>query len=482
VEEQMPRLKLDILTQEEMEKIHQESLRILSENGLKYLDREGLEILADVGAKVDFDSQMARLPTDLVEDSLKKTPSSFNLYDRNGELAMVMEGYNTYYGGGGFATYFDDYEAKAIRYCNREDMKKHFILGDALSNYEFMHGNCYPADVPRVTSDRYMWAIGFTNQAKHLIIDTYGRDSIKDVIDMAVAIRGSFEELQQRPIFCIDATTLSPLTIDKNQVQHLIEAARTKLPVACHAGAIGGGTAPVSLAGIITQCNAEVLGAITLVQQTSPDTPFLAGSWARHLDMKKGNLVLGSAEFSLMVAAHAQLGKFYNIPTRGGGLLTDAHIPDAQAGFEKVFTCFTLALAGLNFVSGMGLNGTENTLSLEQLVIDDEIINYTKRMLAGIAVNDEKIAADLIMKIGPGGSFLAEPHTLEHFREELWDAKLAHRYSSHEEWENNGGLTIRQKAHQVVEEILSTHEPQPLDQSVEKEIWDIVKRADEKYL
>ena len=86
------------------------------------------------------------------------------------------------------------------------------------------------------------------------------------------------------------------------------------------------------------------------------------------------------------------------------------------------------------------------------------------------------------MKIGPGGSFLAESHTLEHFREELWDAKLAHRFSSHEEWENKGGLTIRQKAHQVVKEILSTHKPQPLDQRVEKEIWDIVKRADEKYL
>lgn len=478
----MRRLKLEILTKAEMEKIHQESLRILEEKGLKYLDREGLEILADVGATVDFEAQIARLPSDLVEDSIKKTPSSFTLYSRNGSPAMVMEGYNTYYGGGGFATFFEDYEAKTIRYCNREDMKKQFILGDALSNYEFMHGNCYPADVPRVTSDRYMWAIGFTNQTKHLIIDSYGRDSIKDIIDMAVAIRGSFEEVQKHPIFCIDATTLSPLTIDKNQVQHLIEAARNKLPVACHAGAIGGGTAPVTLAGIVTQCNAEVLGAITLVQQTSPNTPFLAGSWARHLDMKKGNLVLGSAEFALMVSAHAQLGKFYNIPTRGGGLLTDAHISDAQAGFEKVFTCFTLALAGLNFISGMGLNGTENTLSLEQLVIDDEIINYTKRMLEGITVNDEKIAADVIMKVGYGGSFLAEPHTLQHFKEELWDAKLAHRFSSHEEWEKKGALTIRQKAHQVVTKILETHKPEPLDKSVEKEIWDIVKRADEKYL
>ncbi len=478
----MRRLKLEILTKAEMEKIHQESLRILEEKGLKYLDREGLEILADIGATVDFEAQIARLPSDLVEDSIKKTPGSFSLYNRNGSPAMVMEGYNTYYGGGGFATFFEDYEAKTIRYCNREDMKKQFILGDALSNYEFMHGNCYPADVPRVTSDRYMWAIGFTNQTKHLIIDSYGRDSIKDIIDMAVAIRGSFEEVQKHPIFCIDATTLSPLTIDKNQVQHLMEAARNKLPVACHAGAIGGGTAPVTLAGIITQCNAEVLGAITLVQQTSPNTPFLAGSWARHLDMKKGNLVLGSAEFALMVSAHAQMGKFYNIPTRGGGLLTDAHISDAQAGFEKVFTCFTLALAGLNFVSGMGLNGTENTLSLEQLVIDDEIINYTKRMLEGITVNDEKIAADVIMKVGPGGSFLSEPHTLQHFKEELWDAKLAHRFSSHEEWEKKGALTIRQKAHQVVTKTLETHKPEPLDKSVEKEIWDIVKRADEKYL
>lgn len=478
----MRKLKLEILSQEEMEKIHQESLRILADKGLRYLDREGLELLADVGAEVDFDNQMAKLPPDLVEDSIKKTPSSFNLYHRNGELAMVMEGYNTYYGGGGFATYFDDYENKTIRYCNQEDMKRHFILGDALSNYEFMHGNCYPADVPRVTSDRYMWALGFTNQTKHLIIDTYGKDSIQDVIDMAVAIRGSFEEVQKRPIFCIDATTLSPLTIDKNQVQHLMAAARYQLPVACHAGAIGGGTAPVTLAGIITQCNAEVLGAITLVQQTSPNTPFLAGSWARHLDMKRGNLTLGSAEFALMVSAHAQLGKYYNIPTRGGGLLTDAHIPDTQAGFEKVFTCFTLALAGLNFVSGMGLNGTENTLSLEQLVIDDEIINYTKRMLAGIDVSDEKIAADLIMKVGPGGSFLAEPHTLQYFKEELWDAKIAHRHSSHEEWESHGGLTLRQRAHEIVKQTLETHQPEPLEPVAVKEIWDIVKRADEKYL
>lgn len=478
----MRRLKLEVLTRADMEKIHEESLRILSEKGLKYLDREGLEILAEAGAEVDFDAEMAKLPPDLVQDSLKKTPSSFTVYNRNGEPAMTMEGYNTYYGGGGFATYFEDYENRQIRYCTREDMKKHFRLGDALSNYEFMHGNCYPADVPRKTSDRYMWALGFTNQTKYLIIDTYGRDSVRDVIDMAVAIRGSFEEVQKRPIFCVDATTLSPLTIDKHQVQHLIEAARNGLPVACHAGAIGGGTAPVTLAGIITQCNAEVLGAITLLQQTAPDTPFLAGSWARHLDMRKGNLTLGSAEFALMVSAHAQMGKFYNIPTRGGGLLTDAHISDAQAGFEKVFTCFTLALAGLNFVSGMGLNGTENTLSLEQLVIDDEIINYTKRMLAGIDVTDAKIAADLIMKVGPGGSFLAEDHTLEYFREELWEPKLVQRYSTHEEWENNGGKGLRERAHEKVTEILSSHEPEPLAEEVEKEIWDIVKRADEKYL
>lgn len=478
----MRRLKLEILSREELEKIHQESLRILEEKGLKILEPEGLKLLSDVGAKVDFNSQIARIPAHIVEDSLKKTPSKFKLYNRNGELAMTMEAYNTYYGGGGFATYFDDYEAGKIRYATQEDMKKHFILGDALPNYEFMHGNCYPSDVPRVTSDRYMWALGFTNQTKHLIIDTYGRDSVKDVIDMAAAIRGSFEEVQKRPIFCIDGATLSPLTIDKSQVQHMMEAGKNGLPIAVHAGAIGGGTAPVSLAGTITQCNAEVLGALVVVQQTSPNTPFLAGSWARHLDMKKGNLVLGSAEFALMVAAHAQMGKFYNIPTRGGGLLTDAHIPDTQAGYEKVFTCLTPALAGLNFVSGMGLNGTENTLSLEQLVIDDEIINYTKRILEGITVTDEKLAVDLIMKVGPGGSFLTEPHTLQHFREELWDAKVSQRESAWEQWEKKGKLDTRQRAHEIVKKILETHKPEELDKNVQKEIWDIVKRADEKYL
>lgn len=478
----MRRLKLEILSQEELKQIHHASLRILEEKGVRVLETEGLKLLHDVGAKVDFDKQIAKIPAHLVEDSLKKTPNKFELYNRDGQLAMTMEGYNTYYGGGGFATYFDDYTSGKIRYVTKEDQKNQYILGDALPNYEFMHANCYPSDVPRVTSDRYMWASGFIHQTKHLIVDTYGRDSVKDVIDMAVAIRGSLEELQKRPIFCIDGATLSPLTIDKNQVQHMMEAAKNRLPIAVHSGPIGGGSSPITLAGTITQANAEVLAAIVVVQQTSPHTPFLAGSWARHLDMKKGNLVLGSAEFALMVAAHAQMGKFYNIPTRGGGLLTDAHIPDAQAGYEKVFTCLTLALAGLNFVSGLGLNGTENTLSLEQMVIDDEIINYTKRILEGITITEEKLAVDLIMKVGAGGSFLTEEHTLKHFKEELWDAKVSQRDSAWEQWEKKGKLDTRQRAHQIVEKILTTHHPKELDMSVQKEIWDIVKRADEKYL
>jgi len=107
----MRRLKLEILSREEMEKIHQESLRILEEKGLKLLDSDGLELLADVGAKVDFDSQIAQIPAHIVEDSLKKTPGKFEPYNRNVELAMTMEGYHTYYGGGGFATYVDDYHA-----------------------------------------------------------------------------------------------------------------------------------------------------------------------------------------------------------------------------------------------------------------------------------------------------------------------------------------------------------------------------------
>lgn len=477
----MRRLALDILSPEDITTIHQESLRILSEKGIRLLDREGLEILADVGAGVDFDSRMARLPPQLVEDAIRKAPASFTLYNRNGEPAMEMAAGNTYYGGGGFVTYFDDYEANEIRYCSKEDLKKQFILGDALPNHEFMHSNCYPADVPRITSDRHMWAIGFSHQSKHFISDTYGQDSINDLLEMAVAIRGSLEELRQRPIFTIDATTLSPLSIDKNQVQHLIAAARNGLPVACHAGAIGGGTAPVTLAGTITQCNAEVLAANTLVQQTAAGTPFLAGSWARHLDMKKGNLVLGSPEFALMVSAHAQLGRHYDIPTRGGGLLTDAQVPDAQAGMEKTFTCLTLALAGLNFVSGLGLNGTENMLSLEQMVIDEEIVNYTKRILTGVDVTNETIAADLVMAVGPGGSFLANPHTRQHFRRELWDAHLAQRHSSHEEWIKQGGMTLREKAHHKVAEILAAHTPEPLDPKVETELWAIVGRADKRY-
>jgi len=466
----------EILSQHEMMLIDSESKRILEECGVRIVHEEGLDLLQRAGCLVSRDTHMVRMPANVVEKALDATPDSFSLYGRDPAFRLDLGGDNVYFGPGGFAVFAEDLETGERRYATRKDCIDHLRLSDALPTCEFNHINVNPSDVPKKNADLYMWADALIYQTKPMMSENFGRKSVEALVEMGKVIRGSQEALMKQPLVCLDVCCLSPLQQDARQVDLLLAGARYGLPMSIESGPIGGGTAPVTLAAVACQANAEVLSAIVIAYAAKPGTPILYGSWGRHLDMRYGLVTMGGPEYALLKTTTAQMGRYYNLPTRGGGVLTDSLISDAQAGYEKMLTTILPAISGLNYISGMGLNETENCFSAAQLVIDDEIVSMVKRVLRGIQVDRDHLAADLIICTGPGGQFLDSDHTYNYFKKELFHPSISNR-ASYDRWSNSGSRSIREVAAEKAREILSRTPQHTLKPELAEALYSIVRRA-----
>ena len=331
----------------------------------------------------------------------------------------------------------------------KEDLAWVTRLADGLDQVDIYALLGTPVDAPPETNDRYQLAIALANTRKHIWNTAYGKEGVEDAVRMASAVRGSPEALRQYPLFTLDLTTLSPLQLDERQASTMIAGARHWIPIGASPGPIGGATGPVTLAGTLTQANAEFLGALALCQVVQPGIPVIYTQWTRSLDMASGSVAMGGPEFSLLRIATAEMARYYGLPSRGGGMMADAKAADAQMGMEKMINCLMASLAGLNVVAGVGQTDFINTVRADQMFIDNEMISLVKRMCRGILVNEETMALDAIQQVGPGGNYLAAEHTVANFRQELWFPRLFDR-KIWAVWEEEGAQDIAERASQKV--------------------------------
>lgn len=474
----MEQLSIKLLSKEEMDRVHTVSLEILEKVGMAVLDNEALEILDGAGAKVDIDSRRVRFPAHLVQQALDDAPHDVKLYGRDlSQLVHLQEG-SVYYSTSGYAVQVYDPATGKRRVITQGDLAWITRLADGLDQVEIHAVLGTPEDAPPETNDRYQLAIALENTTKHIWNTAYGKDGVEDSIRMAAAVRGSRQALRDYPLFTLDLTTLSPLQLDARQASTMIAGAREGVPIGASPGPIGGATGPVTLAGTLTQANAEFLGALTLCQVVQPGIPVIYTQWTRSLDMAQGSVAMGGPEFSLLRIATAEMARYYGLPSRGGGLMADSKAADAQMGAEKLLNCLMSSLAGLNVVSGVGQTDFINTVRPDQMFIDNEIISLVRRMSRGIKVTDDTLALQAIQEAGPGGNYLAADHTVLNFRKELWFPKLFDR-KIWSVWEEAGALDIAARAARKVTE--NQHIVPPLEEDVRREIWQVVSQADQKH-
>ena len=475
---------LKVLSEVEISRIDAESRRILAESGVKVRHPNALDLLEEVGCEVDRSASMVRMNDQVISRAFDEAPSCFSLHGRDPSQKILLGKEEVVFGPGGFAVFVEDADTGMRRGANRKDLREHLRLSDYLPGCVFNHVNVFPSDLPEKTADLHIWADSLIYQTKPIMNENYSAHSVDVLVEMAAVAAGSTRAALEHPQVCLDVCVVSPLTHETRQVDLLLSGARYGLPISINAGPIAGGTSPVTLAAGVSQANAELLSALVVTfagaqGQGRPMPPVLYGSWGRHMDMKYGTVTMGGPEFCLLKVCTAQMGRFYGVPTRGGGALSDSLLSDAQSGYEKMLTTAVPALAGLNYISGMGLNESENQQSLAQLVIDNEIVGMVQRLMRGVLVDDEHLATDLIMETGPDGNFLDSDHTLRFFREELFDPVISNRMK-YERWQDSGSLPVHRRALERAEQILQKHHPeQELDEKVAREIYAIVEREDQ---
>ena len=467
--------KYRVLSQKDVERIHNASLKILEKTGIEVGSRTALQIFKEKGARVNSSKRRVKIPRVMVEDAIDKAPSKIVLCGREEKHDLILGNKRVYMGTGGTALSILDPKTGEKKASTLEDVEKIARLVDALENIHFYVLPVYPNDLPREKVDVNRFYAGLSNTTKHVMGGPYTLPGVLNVIKMTEEIAGGKEILRKRPIISFIILIISPLKIDDTYGEMLIEIAKRKIPLAIPTEPQCGTTAPATLAGNLVLFGAETLAGVTLAQMVNPGTPVLCGYVGTIADMRTMAYTSGAVEMGLLNAAAAQLAQYWQLPFYATGGMSDSKIPDVQSGYEKALNLLLVALAGADFIhDAAGLIEFALTASYEQYVIDNEIIGMVMRALKGIEVNEETLALEVIDTVGPGGNFLAEPHTVAHMRSEFFFPKVSDR-SRREKWLAEGGKDGSQRAREIAINILATQKPLAISSDIQAKIKSGVK-------
>jgi trimethylamine--corrinoid protein Co-methyltransferase len=442
------------LAQAQIQQIHQASLAVLEHTGIQVENEAALTLYQQGGATVRSDRVFVT-PT-MVEAALHTVPSRVLLAGRDTAHDVMLEGKRVYAGTGGSPTAVLDPGADTVRPGTLCDLVQLARLVDALPHCDFIVIPLYPTDLPEELVPVNRFYACLANSTKHVMGGVNSVSGARAVIEVATTIAGSPDALRKRPLVsAITSWIVSPLHLDAAVTQILLEWCSHGLPVALSSAPMAGSTSPVTLAGTLVQLNAEQLSGIVLTQLAQPGTPVLAGYIPGVADLRTGGYLGGAVEFGMMQAAAAQLAHFYRVPIYGSGGMSDSKLPDAQAGYEKMATLLLAAMGGCNYIHhAIGMVTNMSAVSLEQAVIDDDIVGLAMRVLRGVEVTQESMGVEAINRVGPGGHYLMDAHTLHFMRSELVQTSLADR-QARPAWEAAGKPDSRARAIARVEKLLA---------------------------
>ncbi|UCC19464.1 MAG: trimethylamine methyltransferase family protein [Promethearchaeota archaeon] len=480
--------KLQVLSNDEIELIHSASLDLLSSVGIKIDAKDTREILKENGAETDNSTNFVKFPEDLVKEQLKKVPNSFKVFGSDGSFNFEINTNSMIFATIGTPVkIYDPLRASGVRKTILEDTIKQIRIVDALENISCSNLDVWPNDISYTAIHAhciYQWA---KNTKKPYGMGCIGRLASQDMMNMVSILVGGEDELINRPRLIGYFSPTSPLHFPQLMTNGFEVFAKYKQPTIIPPEALAGSSAPVTLAGLLTQTNAEIIGGAILSQIYNPGAPIFYGTVSHITDMRSGNSAMGSVETGLITAGIAQMARFYNIPSRGPGLVTDSKLLDLQNGFERFQTLLLAAQAGINYITCAGTYEATLVEALELLVIDDELAGMVKRAVEGIKVNEETIGLDTIKKVAtsdkPGVNFLVEKHTRKYMKQELY--MPIHKLSNRDRrttWRKKGSKDIIESAKEKVDQILSQFAPKTLSSDIELTLQNYIKKVEERSL
>ncbi len=474
----MATIRVNFLSEGEIRDIHDASIAILRDTGVMVHHEEILQLLGEAGAKTARDNRIARLPEKLVMESISKAGKQFLLYGRDSSQP-VRFGYGDMIlmsSPGQFG--WIDTETGRRRPATIRDAREAIRLGDSLENINIVGVMAQPEEVCEKYRDVFLTGELVKGTAKPTRCWVRNGATARYILEIYRTIAGGEAALRAKPMVEAFLEPISPLQLPRDGLDIVREFAQAGQPVSIGPMAMASATAPASLAGTIAQENAEILAGIVVTQLLAPGTAITYGGIPHIMDPRTSICSFGSPEQGLMALAMTQIARFYGFPVYINVGLTDAKVPDAQAGIEKASSMLLGVLAGADTFGHCGICGTDHAGSLLWLAFDNELMNYIKRIARGFEVNAETLATDIVKSVGPAGNFLAETHTVEHFRRELWLSSQIWTRQSFDGWQSQGSSCFAERLVERVNSLLAKHTEQPLDDALSREIDCIVKHAE----
>ncbi|KPL01757.1 MAG: hypothetical protein AMK75_03990 [Planctomycetes bacterium SM23_65] len=448
------------MTPEDAERIHEASLGLLADPGVRIEHDRVYERLLKAGAKPGADAHVVRFPRDLVMECVGRAPAEVHFADRR------SQGYTI--GGQNTTRVWSVPGMNILRHGEHRpftstDMADVARLLDRLENVDAVFGLSLD-DVPPRARDVVGLRVIAQNTTKHVRVLCFTPEGADALCEMKRVADGAW--------FSVGFTAHGPLRWTNLALEIFARTAGHGIPATVNGEPTAGASGPVTLAGSAAVGNAEILAGIVVNQILEPGRPCIYNLGLAHfLDMKTAIAVTGAPENHLLAQISAVMGRFYDLPSCSW-VSTESMCVDAQAAMEKTFGFQAQMSAGVSLIWGVGQLESELTFSPAQAVIDNEIVSYCRRYDRGVETSDETLALDVVREVGIGGSFLEAEHTLEHFREELWEPTILFR-NRREKWD---GQPLDAAAEARADELITAPRKPCLTGDQEKVLLDIERR------
>jgi len=454
-----------LLSDNQLEELHLAAVHILEKTGVSIECQEAIDLLAEAGADVS-NPKRVRIPSHLVEQALRTVPKSVTLYTREGEPAIVLNGMTGSHFGAWTDSpdYLDPY-TKQRRACYVKDIADTARLVDALPNMEWMSSAGSNSTLPGVVAEKVAFLQAVLNSSKPVSGGGSTVSTLKELLKICSMIAGGEKEFQAKPFFIVSSEPVSPLVQGKDAIERSLLCAEKGIPNKAFSIPAAGVSSPATFSGTLAIGIAEWLSHLVIVQLKKPGAPFIFGSIPTIMDMKTMIISYGAPELSFLVAAMTEISHYYKLPIYGTAGCIDTDAIGVQTGIEITYQILLTALTGADMVHDVGLSSHGKMVFPELIVLADEVIDMIKVGMGGLEINDETLPLDLIERVGPGGDYLSESHTLKHFRK-FWVPTIFNRSFVKSE----GIKECEELLNEKTLEILKTHKPKPLPEDLIKEL------------
>ncbi len=461
---------------------------MLDDDLVERILEDAIALLGRTGIRIEEPSSFARLkasgfepregdwltiPRKLIEQAIASAPSSFTLYDREGEPSATLEGDEVHFVPASSALRVLDHRSQQVRIPTTADFVEYVKIADALPHLSYLSTAFVPDDIPQEMADSWRLYLSLSHSRQPVVTGAFTAWGVERFGRILCLFRSGRDELVAKPLAILTCCPTTPLRWGEDPIRNLIDCAEWGIPTEIVPVLLLGMISPATPVGALVLHTAEVLSGITVTQMIRPGAPVLFGGAPATFHMRYMTNPMTAVEALQVYCAYAQIAKRLELPCQAYMALSDSKANDPQAGAESAVGAYLAALAGINSVSGPGMLDYVNIFSLEKLVFDDEIVAHAQRFVREVEVKDDLPSEALIDELVSENHLLMAEHTLEHWPKEFLMPGPVTDRTNWEQWEQAGSENHHERALSRIESILSDYDQEPLDRALHDEIRDL---------